>query len=254
MRLLLLQTDITWGDREANLGRAARMIASSPCADLVVLPEMFTTGFAMEPNGIAESDGETLCWMQATATRTGAAIVGSVAIEQSGRFYNRLFFVRPDGSYEWYDKRHLFSYAGEDREYTSGVERVVVEWTGFRILLQVCYDLRFPVFSRWQGDYDMIIYVANWPAVRIDVWDTLTRARAIENACYVAAVNRVGQDPYHKSYPGETRLVDYKGHPVASARTDTAEAIFVEIEKPVLDAFRHKFPVLGDADSFEINL
>jgi predicted amidohydrolase len=253
MHLLLLQTDIAWADREANRISAAQMIASSPAADLIVLPEMFTTGFATEPRGVAESDGGTLRWMQAQAAQTGAAIVGSVAVEEGGRFYNRLFFVKPDGSYEQYDKRHLFSFAGEDREYTTGTERVVVEWAGFRILLQVCYDLRFPVFSRWRGDYNMIIYVANWPAARIDVWNTLLKARAIENVAWVVAVNRVGSDPY-KDYPGCSQVVDYKGHVIAGAATDTPKAVFVEIDKEPLDAFRRKFPVLADADSFEIIL
>jgi predicted amidohydrolase len=253
MRLLLLQTDIAWGDRETNLHRAGEMLAASPRADLVVLPEMFTTGFATEPAGVAESDGETLGWMQTQAARTGATIAGSVAIEEGGKFYNRLFFVRPDTSYVTYDKRHLFSFAGEDRTYTAGTERVVVEWAGFRILLQVCYDLRFPVFSRRCGDYDMILYVANWPTVRIDAWNTLTAARAIENASWVVAVNRVGRDPY-KDYPGSTRLVDYMGRTVASAAGEGAEAVFVEIEKEPLDAFRRKFPVLEDADRFELKL
>jgi predicted amidohydrolase len=251
MKLLLLQTDIAWGDRRANLLKAAEMIASSPRADLIILPEMFTTGFATQPSGVAESDGATLRWMQSVSAETGSAMVGSVAIEESGKFYNRLFFVRPDGSYDSYDKRHLFSFAGENRQYVAGDKRVVVEWMGFRILLQVCYDLRFPVFSRWQGDYDMIVYVANWPTVRIDVWNILTKARAIENACYIAAVNRVGRDPY-KNYPGQTCVVDYKGHAVANAETDIAEAVFVKIDRKPLEAFRHKFPVLGDADSFKL--
>jgi predicted amidohydrolase len=249
MRLLLLQTDIAWGDRAENLRRAGEMIASSPHPDLVVLPEMFTTGFTTEPAGVAENDGATLRWMQQQASETGAAITGSVAIEESGKFYNRLFFVKPDGSYVAYDKRHLFSFAGEDLTYTAGTERVVVEWAGFRILLQVCYDLRFPVFSRWCDDYDMILYVANWPTVRIDAWNTLTSARAIENASWVVAVNRVGRDPY-KDYPGSTRLVDYMGRTVASATGESAEAVFVEIDRQSLEAFRRKFPVLGDADRF----
>ncbi|MDR0907998.1 MAG: amidohydrolase [Rikenellaceae bacterium] len=253
MKLLLLQTDIAWADREANLLCATQMIASSPTTDLIVLPEMFTTGFATEPAGIAERDGDTLSWMQQQASQTGAAIVGSVAVEERGMFYNRLFFVKPDGSYATYDKRHLFSFAGEDKHYTSGTKRVVVEWAGFRILVQVCYDLRFPVFARWQGDYDMIVYVANWPAARIDVWNTLLRARAIENASWVVAVNRVGRDPY-KDYPGCSQVVDFKGHVVARAASDTPEAVFVEIDRESLDTFRHKFPVLSDADRFKLNL
>lgn len=251
MKLLLLQTDISWNDRAENLRRADELIAESPKADLITLPEMFTTGYATEPEGVAENDGATLSWMQQTAAETGAAVAGSVAVEESRLYFNRMMFVKPDGSFTRYDKRHLFSFAGEDKAYTAGIERVVVEWMGFRILLQVCYDLRFPVFARNRGDYDMIVYSANWPTVRIDAWNALLKARAIENLAYVAAVNRVGNDPY-KDYPGETILLDYMGRTVAKAEPDRPQALFAEIEKGPLDAFRSKFPALEDADWFEM--
>lgn len=251
MKLLILQTDIEWNDRAANLHKAAEMIASAPSADLIILPEMFTTGFATAPTGVAENDGATLAWMRQTTLSTGAAMAGSVAVEESGKYYNRFYFVRPDGSFDSYDKRHLFSFAGEDREYTAGTERVVVEWKGFRILLQVCYDLRFPVFARCRGDYDMIIYTANWPTVRIDAWNSLLKARAIENLCYVAAVNRVGNDPY-TSYSGGTYMFDFIGKRIAEAAPDAEQAVFVEIEREKLDAFRQKFPALDDADNFRL--
>lgn len=253
MKILLLQTDIAWNDRESNLRTASGMIAASPEVDLIVLPEMFTTGYATVPEGVAESDGMSLEWMRSAAAGSGAAIAGSVAIEESGRFYNRFYFVRPDGSFDFYDKRHLFSFAGEDREYTPGNRRVVVEWRGFRVLLQVCYDLRFPVFARNRGDYDMIIYAANWPAVRIDAWNSLLKARAIENQCYVAAVNRIGKDPY-LTYPGGTYLLDYMGRTVAGAQADTREAVFAETDMEPLVAFRKKFPALDDADNFCLNI
>lgn len=254
MKLLLLQTDIVWKDPQANLDRADKLIASSPKADLIVLPEMFTTGFEINPIGAAEPDGKTaLVWMKCTARETGAAVTGSVSVEEGGRFYNRMYFVKPDGSVAAYDKRHLFSFGGENKDYTPGSERVVVEWQGFRILLQICYDLRFPVFARNRGDYDMIIYSASWSISRIDVWNTLLKARAIENLCYVAGVNRVGTGP-NEEYSGGTYLFDYKGKPTAAAHENREEAVFTEIDKEPLDAFRRKFPAMGDADRFELEL
>jgi predicted amidohydrolase len=254
MKILLLQTDIVWKDPQVNLRRADELIASSPAADLIVLPEMFTTGYATDPFGAAEPGGETsLEWMRQTADRTGAAIAGSVAVEEQGRFYNRMFFVKPGGEVTVYDKRHLFSFAGEDRTYTAGTERVVVEWQGWRILLQVCYDLRFPVFARNRGDYDMIINSASWGGSRIDVWDTLTKARAIENLCYFVAVNRVGRDPYD-NYPGGTRLFNFKGRIIAEAQENREEAVWAEINREHLDAFRTKFPAMKDADEFQLKV
>lgn len=252
MKLLLLQTDIVWKDPQANLEKAAGLIAAAPPADLIVLPEMFTTGYATDPEGAAEKDGAAaLEWMKQAARTTGAAVAGSVAIEEEGRFYNRFFFVKPDGSHTFYNKRHLFSFAGEDKGYTRGAERVTVEWMGFRILLQVCYDLRFPVFARNRGDYDMIIYSASWPTVRIDVWNTLLKARAIENLCYVAGVNRVGRDPY-TSYSGGTYMFDYKGRVMADAGQNRERAVFAEIDLESLHSFRRKFPALDDSDEFAI--
>jgi predicted amidohydrolase len=243
MKLLLLQTDIRWLAPDENRLRIEKLIASASRVasggasggaavslwaasgvDLIVLPEMFTTGFVVSPAGVAETNGgvETLTWMLSMAARTGAAVAGSVAVEEAGRFYNRLFFVRPDGSYSWYDKRHLFSFAGEDHRYTAGHERVVVEWRGWRILLQTCYDLRFPVFSRNRGDYDMVLYAASWPTARQAVWDILLRARALENVCYVAGVNRTGSDPAAK-YSGGTALVNFRGEVVSGAAENAPE-------------------------------
>ena len=167
--------------------------------DLIVLPEMFTTGFCVDPSHTADviDDGSAaVAWMRRMAVRYDAAVAGSVAVADGERYFNRMYFVRPDGCVEYYDKRHLFAMGGEADHYTAGHRRVVVGWRGVRILLQVCYDLRFPVFARSRGDYDMIVYAANWPTPRIAVWDTLLRARAIENQCYVAGVNRAGQDPW----------------------------------------------------------
>ena len=250
MKLLLLQTDIKWNDRDANLQNITSLISASKPADLIIMPEMFTTGYATDPEGIAEEDQYTLESLKRISASSGAAIAGSVAIKSNGEFRNRMYFVRPDGTYDTYDKRHLFSFAGEDRAYTSGHERKIVEWCGFRILLQICYDLRFPVFSRNRSDYDLILYSANWPAVRIEAWNALLKARAIENLSYVAAVNRVGNDPY-KDYPGASQVLDYKGHEMVRL-PDTQQAIHTEIEKEPLDAFRKRFPALSDADDFKL--
>ena len=253
MKILMLQTDIVWESPEQNRDHITEMIYAAESADLIVLPEMFTTGFTMSPSALGEKDGTiTLEWMLALARERMAAVAGSIAAEDEGKYYNRFYFVRPDATYEVYDKRHLFAYAGEDREYTAGTGRVVAEYKGVRILLQVCYDLRFPVFSRNRGDFDMILYVANWPSSRIGVWDTLLRARAIENACYVAGVNRVGSDP-GGVYDGHTVLVDFKGNPVATAGTSVEETVAGYIDMGMLSAFRAKFPVLNDADGFALD-
>ncbi len=255
MKLLLLQTDIHWVAPDENRRRAGELIARADGPlDLVVLPEMFTTGFAVEPQGAAEKEkgNTTLEWMRSVAARTDAAVAGSVAVEDGGRYYNRMFFVRPDGSFDTYDKRHLFSFAGEHKRYTAGAERVVVEWRGWRILLQVCYDLRFPVFARNRCDYDMALYVANWPTVRRHPWEVLLRARAIENVCYVTGVNRTGNDPF-AGYSGGTAMIDFKGGTIASATDGREEAILCEADIEALRTFRERFPALADADRFCID-
>jgi predicted amidohydrolase len=235
-----------WEQPETNRLRAAAMAGD---ADLIVLPEMFTTGFTMS-TGAAERDGRlTLEWMVALAREHNAAVAGSVAVEEGGRLFNRLYFVKPDGIWAHYDKRHLFSHADEHKVYSPGSERVVVEWRGVRILLQICYDLRFPAFSRNRGDYDMILYVASWPESRIGAWDALLRARAIENVCYVAGVNRVGDDPA-AHYVGHSALIDFRGNTLSTGEGETAIEGWTDI--PQLAAFRAKFPALQDADYFTL--
>ncbi|HCO68312.1 MAG TPA: amidohydrolase [Dysgonomonas sp.] len=252
MKVLLVQSDIKWQSREENLIHIEKLLENSSPSDLIILPEMFTTGFCTSPKGAAEeADSKTLEWMQWMAEKKDAAIAGSVATHENEKYYNRFYFVKPDGAYTTYNKRHLFTFAGEDKEYTGGKERVIVEFMGFRILLQVCYDLRFPVFSRNRKDYDMIIYVANWPIPRIDAWNALLRARAIENVCYVAAVNRVGDDSYVK-YNGGTVLLDYLGKDIKAAEFGKEEYIAGDVEIESLNEFRLKFPALNDADQFEI--
>lgn len=254
MNVLLLQTDMKWQDAIGNRKRAEQIIAESPKADIIILPEMFTTGFCVEPQQCAEpAETDSLEWMRAVAKAQDAAVASSVAVEEDGKFINRFYFVMPDGSFRKYDKRHLFAPGGEGEHFTPGNERVVVEWRGFRILLQVCYDLRFPVFSRNKGDYDMIIYIASWPIPRIGAWDVLTKARAIENQCFVAAVNRTGLDPYCE-YNGHTALIDYMGRTVVAAQESAEDAVMGRIDIEEMRAFREKFPAWRDSDKFTIEI
>lgn len=248
MKVSILQTDILWADPKGNVEKADKMIKASPGADLYVLPEMFSTGFCTQPEGIAEStDSQTLAWMKSKASQTGAAVAGSVAVTEDGRYYNRFYFVEPDGNVTAYDKKHLFTFGGEHNHFTAGDRRVIVNYKGIRILLEICYDLRFPVWSRNRGDYDMIIYVASWPTPRVEAWKALLTARAIENQCYVVGVNRVGNDPSN-TYCGGSRIIDPYGKILSECVDGTESSASAEIDMTLLEAFRQKFPVLNDAD------
>ena len=252
MKITILQRDITWGDTAVNIARADEAIGCNPGADLYVLPEMFSTGFCVEPEGVAEgAAGESLQWMKRKAAQTDAAIAGSVVVEEQGCYYNRFYFVKPDGSVTYYDKKHLFTYGGEHLRFASGQERVVVEWRGVRILLEVCYDLRFPVWARNRGDYDMILYVASWPCTRAKAWSALLVARAIENQCYVAGVNRVGSDPKCE-YSGDSVVINPYGDVVARCEPYVECESVADIDMVFLNDFREKFPAQNDADDFEI--
>lgn len=243
--------DLLWQDPRGNLSKAVEMIVGAD-ADLVVLPEMFTTGFDVENVCCAEPfDGTTIATLVDIASSTDKAITGSVAVGQQGRYCNRMFFIKPDGSVEWYDKHHLFSYSGEDRLFDRGEERKIVEYRGMRILLEVCYDLRFPVWSRCRGDYDMIIYVASWPASRIGAWDALLAARAIENQAYVIGVNRVGDDPT-AHYNGHSAAFDYYGNRIITAPDDIESVEYAVVDTDTLNRFRDKFRAWQDADDFSI--
>ncbi len=252
MKVTLYQQDIVWDNPQANRLHIERMMAQSETSDMFVMPEMFSTGFATQPEGIAEQEpSETLSWMQETAIQNGVALAGSVAIQSDGKFYNRFYFVKPDGSEVHYDKHHLFTYGGEDKQFTAGQERVVVEYGGIRFLLQVCYDLRFPVFSRNKGDYDVAIYVASWPVTRVKAWSQLLRARAIENQCYVIGVNRTGTDPVCQ-YNGGSAVISPYGETIAECEWGTEMTCCADIDMDVLYNFRKKFPVLNDADGFQL--
>lgn len=247
----MCQADITWGNKKKNMSDAARLIGAAD-ADIAVLPEMFSTGFEMEPSAVAETmGGETVAWLRETANNSGKAIICSVAIEEDSKYFNRLLFAEPSGELYKYDKRHLFSFSGEDRNYTAGTGRIIVNYKGFRILPLVCYDLRFPAWSRGSDEFDLMIYVASWPSSRIAVWDTLLRARAIENQCYAVGVNRVGSDPV-SLYNGHSAAIDYYGNVMASAAGDGQQTVTVDLEIEPLRTFREKFPAWRDSDRFEI--
>lgn len=254
MKVALLQTSIEWNNPVSNMQHIDAVVDSAKQDyDLLVLPEMFTTGFAVEPSTANADQGEALQWMKCLAARMDAAVTGSVMVRENEKFFNRLYFVKPDGEVCAYDKRHLFAYGGEDRNYSAGQERVVVEFRGVRFMLQVCYDLRFPVWSRYGEDceYDALVYVANWPTTRMEVWNTLTKARAIENQCYVLAVNRVGTDTACE-YSGGTKVISPYGKIIAEAQGEAEEILVVELDLERLVAFRHKFPVLDDKDGFTL--
>ena len=250
MRVAIIQHIIKENELEWNLKHISGLLDQQAGADLFVLSETFATGF-LAKGSTAQAPVQSkliIAWMQQESKRLDAAIAGSVAtVDDEGLLRNRLFFVRPDYSYDYYDKRHLFSYAGENKEYVPGNRRVVVEWRGVRFLLQVCYDLRFPVFSRNHDDYDATIYVANWPAKRRDSWQVLLKARAIENQCFVIGVNIVGSDKVCE-YAGDSAIINAYGHVVASCTPAIEGTAISELDMEALQHFREKFPVLKDTD------
>lgn len=252
MKVTLLQTDLKWEDKQYNRNSIQFQIEDIGETDLIVLPEMFTTGFTMKPQNLSETmDGETIGWMSLMSLKTNAAICGSIIIEENGKYYNRFIWVQPDGTIKHYDKRHLFSYAGEDKNYTPGNERIIIDYKGFRICPQICYDLRFPVFSRNTGDYDILLYVANWPSIRSEVWTTLLTARAIENQCYIIAVNRIGKDGNGLEYNGKSTIINPMG--ISSMKLmDKYWTNTGMINKDTLNNVRNAYPFLKDGDKFRL--
>ncbi|MDW8479762.1 MAG: amidohydrolase [Xanthomonadales bacterium] len=253
LRVSLVQQATLWHDPEGNRGLYGEAIAPlAGVSDLVILPETFTSGFSNEAAASAETmEGPSVAWMREQARALGAALAGSLAIRDAGKVYNRLLFATPDGSIAWYDKRHLFRMAGEQERYAGGQRRVVVSWRGWRILLQVCYDLRFPVFMRNRGDYDLILVVANWPSARREHWRVLLRARAIENLACLAAVNRVGRDGNGLEYAGDSALIDAQGRTLLELGPEPAVATLTLDPEP-LRAWRERFPADRDADRFAL--
>jgi omega-amidase len=266
LTITTIQSNLFWEDKSGNLDMFAHKIRSlKEKTELVVLPEMFSTGFSMAPERMAEKmDGPTIDWMKTLATEKKIILTGSLIIEEEGAFYNRLIWMLPNGSYGYYDKRHLFAYAGENQHYAAGNKRLIASVKGFKILLQVCYDLRFPVWCRQspvglnpsgstrRAEYDLLINVANWPAKRSHAWKTLLTARAIENQCFVVGVNRVGTDGNGHYYSGDSMVLDPLGTILYHQAGDEDQHT-ITIEKQALENIRNKLPFLDDADNFTLN-
>ncbi len=253
LRVAAVQCDIRWEDITHNIEEAKRVINSTD-ADLIVLPEMFATGFSMDSSKISQGmEGELVSEMRAISKSSGKALIFSAAILEDGKCYNRLFFMTPEGEEYHYDKRHLFRMAGEHQNYSAGSERIIIGYRGFRICPLVCYDLRFPVFSRGADSYDVLIYIASWPEARSYAWSTLLRARAIENQCYCIGVNRVGSDPKN-NYSGDSVILDYMGTPLSEAARGEATTITADVSLDKLQEYKEGFAAYLDADSFTINL
>ncbi|RRJ89992.1 nitrilase family protein [Flavobacterium macacae] len=253
MKIAMIQAPLVWENPKINRTYFEEKINSlSEEIDLVVLPEMFSTGFSMHPEKVAETmDGETILLLKNLAKAKNLAITGSLIIKEKELFYNRLVFVFPSGEIQKYDKRHLFSLAGEEKIYASGKEKLIVEYLGWKICPLVCYDLRFPVFARNSEDYDLLIYVANWPKPRIQAWDILLKARAVENMAYVIGVNRIGVDGNNHPYPGHSQAIDFLGN--FTIEPQESEGVFTaEFDKSKMDLARKKLGFLNDRDVFEI--
>ena len=265
LSLTTIQTNLFWEDKTTNLEMFESKINSIPAkTEIVILPEMFSTGFSMNPQKLAEKmEGDTVRWMSRVATQKKIILTGSIIIEDKGNYFNRLIWMLPDGRYGWYDKRHLFAFAGEHNAYSRGEKRLIASVKGWKINLQVCYDLRFPVWVRQQNkladstddqrtqEYDLIIYVANWPQRRNHAWKTLLQARAIENQCYVAGVNRIGNDGNNIYHSGDSMIVDPLGE-ILYTKADTEDIHTITLQKDKLTEIRSKFPFWKDADDFSI--
>jgi len=254
MKIALIQAPLVWENPELNRKYFADKINSiQEEIDLVVLPEMFSTGFTMRPENVSETmDGETIALLKSLAKAKKSAITGSLTIRENGKFYNRLVFVFPSGEIRNYNKRHLFSLAGEEKVYASGTEKLIVEYKGWKICPLICYDLRFPVFSRNVEDYDLLLYIANWPQQRIQAWDILLKARSVENICYTIGVNRIGEDGNNHPYSGHSQVVDFLGNYLLEPQI-SEEIFMVNLDKNKMLETRQKFGFLNDRDYFEIN-
>lgn len=258
LTVTLIQTSLHWEDKAANLAMLEEKIKGiAEKTHIVVLPEMFSTGFSMKPEVLAETmQGETVAWMKRVAAEKRVVLTGSVIIEEDGHYYNRLIWMLPNGQYGYYNKRHLFAFAGEDQHYNGGDQRFIASVNGWKINLLVCYDLRFPVWARQQYteagfEYDLLICVANWPERRNTAWKTLLQARAIENQCYVVGVNRVGKDGNDIYHSGDSMVADALGE-VLYQKAHDEDVVTITLEKDALQAVREKLPFWKDADSFEL--
>ncbi|CAM1343082.1 amidohydrolase [Tenacibaculum aestuarii] len=252
LKVALIQSDLVWENPTENRKQFEEKINSlSSEIDLVVLPEMFTTGFTMNASAVAETmEGETIQWLQDLAQKKAIAITGSIVIRENDCFYNRLLFVHPSGKIDSYNKKHTFTLAGEHEVFSAGTERIIVDYKGWKICPLICYDLRFPVWARNTENYDLLLYVASWPKPRIEAWDTLLKARAIENMSYAIGVNRVGVDANDYEYTGNTVCYDTLGNCLAKNNQGTEEILLVELDKEAQIKTRDRFRFLDDQDTF----
>jgi len=254
LKVALIQANLVWENPEKNREYFTEKIGQiSGSINLIILPEMFTSGFTMDAEKVAETmQGETVTWMQNMAAKTGAALVGSLVISEAHKYYNRLLFVEPSGKITSYNKRHAFTLVGEENTYCEGTEKVIIDYKGWKICPLICYDLRFPVWARNTENYDVLIYVANWPKPRISAWDTLLKARAIENMSYCIGVNRVGVDGVNCEYPGHSAVYDVLGNQVSVAKPNEEDIQIITLEKRHVEAYRNKFKFLNDRDTFSM--
>ncbi|PZD78995.1 amidohydrolase [Mesonia sp. K7] len=253
LQVTYLQFDIFWENKTKNISALSEMVSQVEDTQLIVLPEMFSTGFTMNTQLSEPENGETLQWMQKIAKTKNAAITGSLIIEEDKHFYNRLYFVFPDGNYKTYDKKHLFTLANEQNYYTAGDRKLIVDYLGWKICPLICYDLRFPVWARNTQDYDLLLYVANWPAKRTQAWDVLLQARAVENMCYTLGVNRVGKDGNDFDFVGHSAVYDYLGERINQNFRENEHTETVILSKEKMLEARKKLGFLNDRDSFTIN-
>jgi len=255
LKIALIQSDLAWENPKENRENFKEKIeAITTAVDLIILPEMFNTGFTMNASEFAENmDGKTVSWMQKMAILKNAVLVGSVIIKENDKFYNRLLFVYPDGNISTYDKRHTFTLSGEHEVYTSGNSKLIIDYKGWKICPLICYDLRFPVWARNVEDYDVLIYVANWPKPRIHAWDTLLMARAIENMCYCIGVNRVGVDKLNHEYCGHSATYDILGNNITPIRPNKEHTEIMTLERNHINFYRNKLKFLVDRDSFNLS-
>jgi predicted amidohydrolase len=249
LKVTIVQPDLVWEDKSANLAKISGMISDLESTDLILLPEMFSTGFSMNAKVLAEEmNGATVQWMKEKASESNASIAGSLIIKEQDSYFNRLMMVNPDQELQWYDKRHLFSMGEEHLHFTPGTQRVTANLKGWKIRLLICYDLRFPVWSRNHDDYDLLVYTANWPSARHPVWKNLLVARALENQCYCIGVNRIGNDGMGMHYLGDSVLVTPRGEDTWLGENESVRTFTLSREE--LLSFRQKFPLLPGRDRF----
>lgn len=253
LNIALVQTTLFWEDKKSNLRKFDNIFSSIPdSTDIIIIPEMFSTGFTMSPEKFAENmSGDTFQWLKSKSKEKESIITGSVIIKEATKYYNRLIWMRPDGTFEYYDKKHLFTLTNEQDHYSGGTTKLIVEHEGWKFCPMICYDLRFPVWIRNSEDYDCLIFVANWPERRIQHWTPLLVARAIENQCYVLAVNRVGSDGNNVYHNGSSLAVDPGGKVIAMAN-DIETVLNITLKQDILKKIRNDLPFLNDRDNFEV--